>query len=334
MPRIGLLRAVFIVTGLVVAVGLAVAAGAVTPAAAQAYPAKPLKMIIPFPAGGPTDIVGRLLGQKLTEAWSYTVVIDNRPGGGGVIAGQLAAKSPPDGYTIFLGGITTLVLSTYVHKNRPYDSLRDFLPVSQTTVQPLLLMTHPSLPVKSLNEYIALARARPGDINFGTSGPGGSGHLAGELLKSLTKINIVHVPYRGQPPALNDLLAGQVQSLFGAPLAVVAHIRSGKIRALAITGQKRSQAAPDVLTFDEAGLPSYDASTWNGIMVPTGTPRAIIDRLHSEIVKILRTPATTERLAADGSVAVASTPEEFAAFIKAEHAKWSKVVRDANIRVE
>jgi tripartite-type tricarboxylate transporter receptor subunit TctC len=299
-----------------------------------AYPTKAVKMIIPFPAGGPTDILGRLVGQKLTEAWGHTVVIDNRPGGGGVIAGQLAAQSAPDGYTIFLGGITTLVLSTYVHKKRPYDSQRDFLPVTQTTVQPLLLMVHPTLPVKTVKDYLALARARPGEINYGTSGPGGSGHLAGELMRGMTGINIVHVPYRGQPPALNDLLAGQVQSMFGAPLAVVGHIRSGKIRALAITGQKRSIAVPNVLTFDEAGLPGYDASTWNGIMVPTGTPRAIIDRLHSEVAKILRAPNTLERLASDGSVAVASTPEAFAAFINAEHAKWSKVVREANIRVE
>jgi tripartite-type tricarboxylate transporter receptor subunit TctC len=303
-------------------------------AAAQAYPVKSVKMIIPFPAGGPTDILGRLVGQKLSEAWSQTVVIDNRPGGGGVIAGQIAAKSPPDGYTIFLGGITTLVLSTYVHKNRPYDSQRDFLPVSQTTVQPLLLMVHPALPVKTVKEFIALARARSGEINYGTSGPGGSGHLAGELFRSMTGVNIVHVPYRGQPPALNDLLAGQVQSLFGAPLAVIPHIRNGKIRALAVTGQKRSPAVPDVPTFGEAGMPGYDASTWNGIMVPIGTPRAIIERLHGEIVKILRAPNTLERLAGDGSVAVASTPEEFAAFIKAEHAKWGKVVREANIRIE
>ena len=301
---------------------------------AQSYPVKSVKMIVPFPAGGPTDIVARLLGQKLGEAWGQSVVIDNRPGGGGVIAGQLAAKSPADGYTIFLGGITTLVLSTYVHKNRPYDSLREFLPVTQTTLQPLLLMVHPSLPVKTVQEYLALARARPGQINYGTSGPGGSGHLAGELLRSMTGINIVHVPYRGQPPALNDLLAGQVQSMLGAPLAVIPHIRNGKIRALAVTGQQRSLAAPSVPTFAEAGLPGYDASTWNGMMVPAGTSRAIIDRLHGDIVKILRVPGNQERLAIDGSIAIASTPEEFAGFINAEHAKWSKVVRDANIRIE
>lgn len=303
-------------------------------AVAQSYPSKPVKLILPFPAGGPTDIVARLISQRLSESWGRQVVVDNRPGGGGIIAGEMAAKSPADGYTIFLGGITSLVLSTYTHKNRPYDAQRDFLPVTLATKQPILLQVHPSVPVKTLKDYLALARARPGDINYGTSGPGGSGHLAGEFLKLMTGINIVHVPYRGAPPAINDLIAGQVQSMFGAPLAVVGHIRSGKIRAIAITGDKRNPAVADVPTFAEAGLPGYDASTWNGILVPTGTSRAIIDRLNSEIVKILRAPSNQERLSSDGSVAIGSTPEEFAKFIQGEHVKWSKVVREANIRVE
>ncbi len=314
-----------------VAAMLCLAAG---PVGAQPYPAKAVKLILPFPAGGPTDIVARLIGQRLTEAWGRQVVIDNRPGGGGVIGGQVAAKSPADGYTIFLGGITSLVLSTYTHRNRPYDSRRDFMPVTLATMQPLMLQVHPTLPVKTLKDYLALARARPGDINFGTSGPGGSGHLAGELLRQMTRINIVHVPYRGAPPAINDLIAGQVQSMFGSPLAVVGHIRSGRIRAIAITGAKRSTAVPDVPTFAEAGLPGYDASTWNGIMVPAGTPRAIVERLNRDIVKILRAPETQQRFSVDGSVAVGSTPEEYAAFIEAEHAKWSRVVREADIRVE
>ena len=300
---------------------------------AQGYPSKPVKMIIPFTAGGPTDILGRLIALKVTESWGQSMLIDNRPGGGGIIGAQLAATSAPDGYTIFLGGITTLVMSTYTHKNRPYDSLRDFLPVTQATVQPLLLMTHPTLPVKTLKQYIALARSRPGEINYGTSGPGGSGHLAGVMLSSMTKINIVHVPYRSGAPAINDLIAGQVQSMFGSPLAVVPHIRNGKIHAVAITGQKRSIAVPNVPTFDESGLPGYDASTWNGFVVPTGTPRAVIDRLYGELSKVLHDPTTLKRLAGDGSLAVGNKPEEFAAFINAEHAKWSKVVRAANLHV-
>lgn len=302
--------------------------------AGQLYPVKPIKMIIPFPAGGPTDILGRLIGQKLGEIWGQNVVIDNRPGGGGLIGGQLAAKSPPDGYTLYLGGITTLVLAMYVHKSLPYDAQRDFLPVTQTTFQPLLLMAHPTLPAKTVKEFIHLARARPGEINYATSGPGGTGHLAGELLRSMTRIHIVHVPYRGAPPAINDLIAGQVQSMFGSMLAVAPHVRSGKIHAIAVTGPRRSAALPEVPTFAEGGMPHYDASTWNGIMVPAGTTRAIIERLQVEIAKILRTPNTLDRLAGDGAIAVGSTPEEFAAYIKAEHVKWSKVVREANIRVE
>ena len=298
------------------------------------YPAKPIKMVMPFPAGGPTDILGRLLGQKLTEAWGQNVVIDNRPGGGGMIGAALAAKSPPDGYTIFLGGITTLVISTFLQKNMPYDPVRDFHPVTQATIQPILLMVHPSLPVKTVKEFITLARARPGEVNYASSGPGGSGHLAGELFRSITSINIVHVPYRGAPPALTDLMSGQVQVMFGTMLASVPQIRVGKIRAVALTGPKRSVALPEVPTFAEAALPTYDASSWNGILVPTGTPRPIIDRLHGELAKILRNPGVLDRLVNDGPVPIGNTPEEFAAVIKAEQAKWGKVIRDANVRIE
>ena len=306
------------------------------PALAQqaAYPSKPLKMIMPFPAGGPTDILGRLVGQKLTESFGQNVVIDNRPGGAGMIGANLAVKSPPDGYTLFLGGITTLALAPFVQKNLQYDPLRDFQPVSQTTLSPLLLMTHPSLPAKTVKEFIALARARPGEINYASSGAGGSGHLAGELFKSVTKLNIVHVPYRGAPPALTDLMSGQVQSMFGTMLASVPHIRNGKLRAIAVTGPQRSIALPEVPTFAEAGVPSYDASSWNGILVPAGTPRTIVDKLSAEINKIMRTPGVLDRLANDGPIGVGSTPEQFAAFIKSEQVKWSKVVREANITVE
>jgi tripartite-type tricarboxylate transporter receptor subunit TctC len=289
---------------------------------------------MPFPAGGPTDILGRLVGQKLTESFGQNVIIENRPGGGGLIGANIAVKSAPDGYTLFLGGITTLVLAPLVHKNLQYDPLRDFLPISQTTISPLLLMTHPSLPARSVKDYIGLARAKPGEINYASSGPGGSGHLAGELFRSMTKVNIVHVPYRGAPPALTDLISGQVQSMFGTMLASVPHIRNGKLRALAVTGPQRSIAVPEVPTFAESGLPGYDASSWNGILVPTGTPRPIVDRLSAEIVKIMRTPGVLDRLANDGPIAIGSTPEQFAAYIRAEQAKWTPVVRAANIIVE
>ena len=305
-----------------------------TGSAVQAYPSRPVRLLMPFPAGGPTDILGRLIAQKLTEVWGQNVLVDNRAGGGGMIAGVLAAKSPPDGYTLFLGGITTLAIAPFVQKDMQYDPIRDFLPVTQTTISPLLLMTHPSLPVKTVKEFIALAKARPGQINYASSGPGGSGHLAGELFKSVTRTDLVHVPYRGAPPALNDLISGQVQVMFGTMLAAVPHVRAGKVRAVAVTGPRRSVAVPDVPTFAEAGLAGYDASSWNGILVPAGTPRAIIDKLNSELVKILHAPNVLDRLAADGPIPIGNSPQEFAAHIKAEQAKWSKVIREANVRIE
>lgn len=314
---------------------LALAACLLTaPTWGQAYPNKPLKMILPFPAGGPTDIVARAMGQGLAEALGHNVVIDNRPGGGGLIGATLAAKAPGDGYTLLLGGITTFGVAPSVHKNLAFDPVKDFLPVTMATRQPILLMMHPSLPVKSVREFIALAKARPGEINYASSGPGGSGHMAGELFRLVTGVNLVHIPYKGAPPALNELIAGQVQVMFGTILASAPHIRSGRVRAIAITGPQRSTALPEVMTFSEAGLPTYDASSWNGVLVPAGTPRAIVDRLNAEIVRILKSPNVLERLAQDGALPAPTTPEEFAAFMKAEIAKWAKVVQAANIRID
>lgn len=314
---------------------LALAACLLTaPTWGQAYPNKPLKMILPFPAGGPTDIVARAMGQGLAEALGHNVVIDNRPGGGGLIGATLAAKAPGDGYTLLLGGITTFGVAPSVHKNLAFDPVKDFLPFTMATRQPILLMMHPSLPVKSVREFIALAKARPGEINYASSGPGGSGHMAGELFRLVTGVNLVHIPYKGAPPALNELIAGQVQVMFGTILASAPHIRSGRVRAIAITGPQRSTALPEVMTFSEAGLPTYDASSWNGVLVPAGTPRAVVDRLNAEIVRILKSPNVLERLAQDGALPAPTTPEEFAAFMKAEIAKWAKVVQAANIRID
>jgi tripartite-type tricarboxylate transporter receptor subunit TctC len=291
-------------------------------------------MILPFPAGGPTDIVARAMGQGLAEALGHNVVIDNRPGGGGLIGATLAAKAPGDGYTLLLGGITTFGVAPSVHKNLAFDPVKDFLPVTMATRQPILLMMHPSLPVKSVREFIALAKARPGEINYASSGPGGSGHMAGELFRLVTGVNLVHIPYKGAPPALNELIAGQVQVMFGTILASAPHIRSGRVRAIAITGPQRSAALPEVMTFAETGLPTYDASSWNGVLVPAGTPRVVVDRLNLEIVRILKSPNVLERLAQDGALPAPTTPEEFAAFIKAEIAKWAKVVQAANIHID
>jgi tripartite-type tricarboxylate transporter receptor subunit TctC len=304
------------------------------PVAGGTYPTKPLKMILPFPGGGPTDIVARLAGQKLADALGEAVVIDNRPGGGGVIGAVLAAKAPADGYTLLLGGITTFGVAPSVHKDLPFDPVRDFSPVTMATRQSIMLMVHPSLPVKSVKEYIALAKAQPGQVNYASSGPGGSGHMAGELFRLVTGVNIVHIPYKGAPPALNDLIGGQVQSMFGTMLAAVPQVRAGRIRALAVTGPARAKALPETMTFAEAGWPAYDASSWNGFLVRAGTPRPIVERLNAELVRILKMPAVQERLEADGAEAVPTTPDEFAAFIRAEIAKWAKVVKAANIRIE
>lgn len=316
---------------LLIALGATLAAFAVL---AQPYPNKPIKMILPFPAGGPTDIVARAMGQGLIDAFGQNVVIDNRPGGGGLIGATLAAKAPPDGYTVLLGGITTFGVAPSVHKNLPFDPVKDFAPVTMATRQPILLMTHPSLPTRSLREFMTLAKGRPGEINYASSGPGGSGHMAGELFKLVTGVNLVHIPYKGAPPALNDLIAGQVQVMFGTILAAAPHVRTGRIRAIAISGAQRTNALPEVPTFAQAGLPTYDASSWNGFLVPAGTPRAIVDRLNGELVRIMKTPNLLERLAGDGAEPVPTTPEEFAAFIKAEIAKWAKVVQAANIRID
>ena len=229
-----------------------------SPVSAQNYPNHPLKLILPFPAGGPTDIVARALGQGLGEAMGQNVIIDNRPGGGGVIGAVMASKAPADGYTLLLGGITTFGVAPSLRKDPPYDALRDFAPVTQATRQPIMLMTHPSLPTKTLKDFIALALAKPGQINYASSGPGGSGHMAGELFRMLDEHSTRARPVQGAPPALNDLIAGQVQVMFGTILASAPHIRSGRVRALAITGPQRTNALPEVVTFAEAGLPAYD----------------------------------------------------------------------------
>ena len=300
----------------------------VAPALAQT------RIISGFPPGGGVDSLARIFAERLAEALGHNVVIDNRPGGGGLIGATLAAKAPGDGYTLLLGGITTFGVAPSVHKNLAFDPVKDFLPVTMATRQPILLMMHPSLPVKSVREFIALAKARPGEINYASSGPGGSGHMAGELFRLVTGVNLVHIPYKGAPPALNELIAGQVQVMFGTILASAPHIRSGRVRAIAITGPQRSTALPEVMTFSEAGLPTYDASSWNGVLVPAGTPRAVVDRLNAEIVRILKSPNVLERLAQDGALPAPTTPEEFAAFMKAEIAKWAKVVQAANIRID
>ena len=318
--------------GWMIALAAPVAALAVAPLAlAQQYPTRPVRIIISFTAGGPTDIVARLVAQRLSEAMGTQFLVDNRPGGGGTIGAQLAARAPADGHTLFLGGITSLSMAPYTHKNLPYDPFKDLAPISKLTIQPLLLMVHPSLPARSVKEFIALAHAKPGQLDYASSGLGGTGHLAGELFRSVTGTKLVHIPYKSAGPALTDLTSGQVQAMFGTMLAAVPLIRNHKLRAVAVTGDKRTIALPEVPTFVESGLKHFDAVSWNSLVAPAGTPTEIINRLNAELVKILRDNTLLERLSGDGVVAASSSPQELAAYIKSESVKWSKVIRDAGI---
>ena len=300
---------------------------------AQQYPARSVRIIVPFSAGGPTDILARLLAQRLTESMGQQFIVDNRAGGGGTIGAQAAARSAPDGYTLYIGGITSLAMAPHTHSKLPYDPFKDFTPISRLTQQPVMLMVHPVLPARSVKEFVALAKTKPGALDYASSGIGGSGHLAGELFKSVTGISMVHVPYKSAAPALTDLVAGQVQVMFGTLLAAVPHIRNEKLRGIALTGPRRVEALPQVPTFLESGMANFDASSWNCMMAPAGTPQPIVARLNSELVRIVRDPAVLERLKGDGVTGTPSTPQELAQYLESESAKWGKVARDVGIKL-
>ena len=297
-----------------------------------AYPDKPIRLIIPFAAGGGTDLTARAIAMKLTEAWGQTVVPDNRAGANGTIGVDIATKSPPDGYTLTMISSSHSVNSSLY--KLPYDLTRDLAPITQATTQPYALVVHPSVAAKSVKELIALAKAKPDSMTYGSSGLGGLSHLSGALLCSLTGIRLIHVPYKGGAPALNDVVGGQIQMLFSTLLQSDTQRKAGRVRALAVTTKKRSPGAPDLPTMQEAGVPGYEVAGWYGVLAPAKTPRPIIDKLNVEIVRILHSPDVQGRLAADGSEAVGSTPEQFGAHIKSEVAKWAKVVKEANIRVD
>jgi tripartite-type tricarboxylate transporter receptor subunit TctC len=306
---------------------------AVTALAADAWPQRSIRLLIPFPPGGAGDIVGRLLGAKLSTALGQQFVIDNRGGGGQVIATEITAHAPPDGYTLFLASVTHSVNPAFF-KKLPYDTVRDFAPITLVADSPLVFVAHPSLNVSTIQELIAAAKARPGQINYGSSGPGSGGHLAVELLKSMAKIDLVHVPYKGAAPALVDLLAGQVKIVSTSPLAALPYVKQGRLRALAMTGSTRSHAAPDIPTVAESGVPGYHTSLWYALLAPARTPAAIITRLHDETVRALRTTDLTDQLYAQGADPVGNTPQELQQFIRSEIERWAKVVREGNIRIE
>jgi len=301
---------------------------------AEVYPAKPIRMIVAYPPGGGTDIVGRMVAQKLGETLGQGVVVENRGGASGNIGTELAARAAPDGYTILMGNIAPNAINVSLFKNLPFDPVADFAPVSLVASTPNILVVHPSTPARTVKEVIALAKTKPGALNFASAGVGSSSHLAGELFRILAGAEIVHVPYKGAGPALVDVLSGQVQLYFATMPAAMPHVKSGRLAPVAVTSAKRSHALPELPTVAESGVPGYEASTWYGVLAPAHTPQAVVTRLHGEIVKTLADAALREKLADQGFEPVGNSPEEFGAYIKSEIAKWSKVIRDAGIRPE
>lgn len=309
---------------------LLVAAG---PALAQQYPSRPMRLILPFPPGGSTDIVARLVGQKLTESWGQPVLVDNRPGAGGNIAAETAAKAAPDGHTLFQANVANAIGATLYPKLN-YDLITSFAPVTQLATTPYVLLAHPGVPAKNTKELVALAKARPGVLNYASAGAGSATHLSGELLKALSGTHIVHIPYKGTGPAVTALLGGEVDLYFTTVPAAVPLVKGGKVRALGVTSTQRSPLMPDVAPIADAGLKGYETSTWHGILVPAATPKDIVARLNSEIVKILAQSDVREKLIGQGLEPTGGTPEQFGAYLRSEIAKWAKVVKASGARAE
>ena len=323
---------------LVVFAAIAAALAALPPiafaqGAAAGYPNRPIRLIVPFTPGGATDIVGRLVATRLTEAWGQPVVAENRPGGGSNIGSDLVAKAAPDGYTLLLGTIATAT-NMSIYKNMPYDTLRDFAPVTQTMSAPSILVVAPSLPAGDLKELIALARAKPGALSFASSGAGGSPHLAGEMLKLAAGIDLIHIPYKGAAGATADVLSGQVSMGFMTALSAIPFIQTGRLKPIAVAAKKRLTQIPTVPTMAEAGLADFEVSSWNGLLAPAKTPPEIIAKLHKEAVRILSLPDVRAVFAAQAAEAVASTPEDFRAYIGAEIARWGRIVKASGATID
>ncbi len=293
-----------------------------------AYPSKPVRLLIPFAPGGGADILNRLIAQRLSETMGQSVIADNRPGADGVVATEIAARSPPDGYTLLVVTLS-FAINPAIGRKLPYDAVGDFVPITQTASQQIILIVHPSLPVKSVKELIDYARSKPGGLNYGSSS--NAGQLPMELFSSMAGLKMVHIPYKGSAPMLNDLLAGEIQLTLGGALASMPHVKAGKLRALAIGDSKRSALLPALPTIAESGLPGYQALQWMGLVAPAKTPRAIIDRMNNEVVRIVQSAEVRERLLQIGNEPIGSAPAQFGAFIKAEIAKWAKIAKEAGI---
>ena len=304
------------------------------PACAQEYPRKAIRLIVPFAPGGGNDTVARAIAQSAGTSLGQPVVVDNRAGAGGMLGAELAARAPPDGYTLFLGGVSSHAINPNLHAKLPYDPVKDFAPITLIASAPSVLVVNPSLPARTLAEFTALAKASPGRINYASNGNGSSAQLAAVLYESMAGVQMVHVPYKGLAPALVDLLAGEVQAMFSSVVAIVPSIKAGRLRALAVTGKRRAALLPEVPTLDESGVPGYEAGSWYGILAPAGTPQAVVAKLHKAIVRALAQPEVRERLVSEGAEVIGSTPEAFAAHITAELARMGKLIRDADIRME
>ena len=298
------------------------------------WPVKPVRFIVPFTPGGGNDTIARLVGQKLTAAIGQQVVIDNRAGAGGTIGAEAAARSAPDGYTMFLAGVATHGINPNLRAKLPYDPVKDFEPVSLIASAPLIIVVHPSLPVRTVKDLIALAKSKPGAVTYASNGAGGSSHMAVELFDMMTGTKMLHVPYKGLSPALTDLISGQVQVMFSSAVAMLPQVKAGRLRAVALTGATRSPALPNLPTVAESGVAGYETGSWYGVVMPANTPRPIVQRLATEVSGIARSAEVKERLIEDAAIPVGSTPEEFGAFIRRELARWGKVVKQGKITVE
>jgi tripartite-type tricarboxylate transporter receptor subunit TctC len=313
------------IIGRLVVSAVAVAATA-NVAYAQSYPNKPVRVIVPFPAASATDVLARTIGQKLSEKWGQPVIVENKPGAGGNLGTEIAAKASADGYTILMGTVANAI-STSLYKKLNYDFVKDFTPVTLVATTPLVLAANPTFPVNNIKEVIAYAKDKPGKVNFGSGGIGTSNHLAGEMLKSMAGIDMLHVPYKGTPAAHSDLLSGQVNLMFDNIVAVMPHLKSGRMKAIAVTSAKRVSTLPNVPTVAESGVPGFDAVSWIGALVPAGTPKDIVNKLNTDLVAVIGMPDVKERLSASGAELVGSTPEQLAEHIRKETEKWAKAVK-------
>jgi len=304
------------------------------PAHAETFPSKTVKLVVPFPPGGPLDATGRAIAQKLTEAWGRSVIVENKPGAGGNIGADYVAKSPPDGYTVVMGALSTHAVNPSLYPKMPFDAQNDFAPITRVAITPNVLVVNPSLPVHSVKELIAYAKANPGKLSFGSGSIGSAGHLAGELFKVDAGVDMVHVPYKGAAPAMQGLLAGDTQVMFDNLASAMSQVKAGKLRALAVTTAERSKLVPELPTMAEAGVPGFDISTWYGLLAPAATPPDVIAKWHAEVTKILSAPEMRERLAAQGAEAAPDSPADFTEFIASELVKYAKIVKASGAKVD